>query len=105
MKKAYLKDEAFDLVIDGEKHGNLDLPSCWLVIDEAYSRLEDQYAGVVCWQLMGSKGRTSELVALHEMPASLWFAYAENAEAFAGWLDLFGWIKPVPWYRWVKHSL
>src|SRR5574338_1593757 len=99
MKKEYFESEAFDLLIDNEKFGNLDLPSCWDAIEEAYERLEDQYAGVVRWELHGSSIHSEGLVALHEMPAALWYAYAENAEAFAAWLDLFGWIEPIPLYR------
>jgi len=85
----------------GENHINdeLSLHECFGWIDAAYQSLPDQHSDELTWRIEQTvrtpTGGWQLRVAEHTLAASIWYAYAENAQAFVWWLQLFGWEYPA----------
>lgn len=66
------------------------LKDCYEVLNRAYSLLEDQYAGVIKWEII------DEQLGRHvgkEMAGGIWDACCEDADTFAMYLKIGGWKK------------
>lgn len=78
-----------DVEINYKIFGDLNLRNTYELINKHYEDLEDQYYGSVNWKLVVWGEQI--VITEQDMPATLWFAYAENYESFRQWLKLFGW--------------
>jgi len=83
----------YELFINGEKAGDHEtIQDVFHVIDSHYEALDDQYAGVVRWEIEDHDIDCIRITR-QRMEAGFWYAYAETPEAFKMWLDLFGWSE------------
>lgn len=83
------------LKINGSKQGyDFDLAECWEEIDKRYQALPDQYSDFLRWEIeqwVEHDGEDRLRYVRQRMAAGLWYAYAEDSEAFRQWLNMFGW--------------
>lgn len=90
----------YELFVDGEKAGDHEtIQDVFDIIDSHYDALRDQYDGVVRWEIedWGPDADSQLRITRKNMPAALWFAFAETAETFEKYLDLFCWNeRPTP---------
>ena len=90
-----MKFHECELKINGQKQGDfLHLAECWEEIEKRYQALPDQYSDSLTWEIIQWVDHDGEqrLRSVEEtMEAGLWYAYAEDAEAFRQWLIMFGW--------------
>ena len=81
-----------NLVIDGKLIGVFSsVFACWKPLDAAYNALSEKYDTPINWKLVrcsdgafidGRGEYEGEFQHPEGLPAGLWFALAENAEAF-----------------------
>lgn len=84
----------FKLSINGDKQAFSNLAQVFEALDKRYGELEDPYEGLLEWVVEDySNGFDAYPIRFaHEsMYAGLWYAYAEDANAFELWLKAFGW--------------
>ncbi len=81
----------YELFIQGEKFGDHDsLEDVFQIIDSCYQNLE--YSDTLWWKIEDFTDDGIR-VCTKRMDAGLWYAYAETPQAFAMWLELFGWSE------------
>lgn len=90
-----MKYNECELKINGQKQGDFfHLAECWEEIEKRYQALPDQYSDSLTWEIVQwveIDGDERLRSAGQSMEAGLWYAYAEDAETFRQWLNLFGW--------------